>query len=163
MNNVTIAARETEDRLAILDIEGEYGLRFDAGDGTGFAELFTEDGVHQSLIVPGMPEAPPAMRGRAELAAGCTALPGACMHRASSPKVTISGDEAVTRSHLVFEWGHVDEHGVSHTRELVANTHTEYVRTPDGWKIRHRVSIPYSITASSRRVSPYEIEIPERN
>ena len=162
MSDVTMTAPDTEDRLAILDIEAEYALRCDAGDGKGWAELFTEDGVYQWPTIPGMPQAPPPLRGRAAIAAACSELPGTCMHRVSTPKVTISGDEAMTRAHLVFEWTHVDQHGVSHTRELVAINHTEYVRTPDGWKIRHRVTIPYSITDSSRCGYLHDITIPER-
>ena len=142
MSDVRIGARETEDRLAILDIEGEYAVRCDAGDGIGWAELFTEDGVYQWPIIPGMPEAPPPMRGRAEIAAGCTALPGTCMHRVSAPKVTISGDEAVTLLTSCSS-GHTSMNTVSVTRaELVAINHTEYVRTPHSWKIRHRVDDP---------------------
>ena len=72
------------------------------------------------------------------------------------------GDDALTRAHLVFEWAHVDEHGVNHKRELVAINHTEYVRTANGWKIRHRVTIPYSITDSSRCGCLHDIRIPDR-
>ena len=98
MSDVTMTAPDTEDRLAILDIEAEYALRCDAGDGKGWAELFTEDGVYQWPTIPGMPQAPPPMRGRAAIAAACSELPGTCMHRVSTPKVTISGDEAMTSS-----------------------------------------------------------------
>ncbi len=162
MSDVPTTARDTEDRLAILDIEGEYALRCDAADGAGWAALFTADGVYQWPTIPGMPEAAPPLRGSAALAAACSAMPGTCMHRVSTPKVTISGDEATTRAHLVFEWAHVDEHGVSHKRELVPINHTEYLRTADGWKIRHRVTIPYSITDSSQCGYLHDIEIPER-
>lgn len=141
---------EADDRLSILDIEGAYARCGDSGDGEGWAALFTEDGVYEWPAIPGMPDPPPALRGRQALAAAINELPGTCMHRMSAPQITLDGDHATSRTPFVFEWAYRDEHGVSHERELTGFYDTEYARKPDGWQIRHRVTVPYSVTDSSR-------------
>ena len=58
-----VAARSgVYDRLALLEMEGDYARCFDMRDGTGWANLFTEDGVYQGATIPGMPDPTPPHR-----------------------------------------------------------------------------------------------------
>lgn len=49
-------AIEADDRLALLELEGDYARRFDTRDGSGWANLFTEDsrcGDQVDIALPG--------------------------------------------------------------------------------------------------------------
>ena len=62
--------------------------------------------------------------------------------------------------HFVFENVRVDEHHNSHTLRVVAYYHIDYVRTDEGWRIRNRVTVPFSVETSSRCGYQADIELP---
>jgi SnoaL-like protein len=154
------AAREVDDRLALLELEGDYARRFDNRDGSGWANLFTEDGVYQGAPIPGMPDPTPPIVGRANLAEACNNMPGSSIHMLNAPQISIEGDRATGRVHFVFENIRVDEHENSHQMRIVAYYHIEYVRTAEGWRIRNRVTVPFSVENSSRCGYNAEITLP---
>jgi hypothetical protein len=154
------ARRDIDDQLALLELEGAYGRRFDMRDGDGWANLFTEDGVYQGAAIPGMPDPTPAIVGHADLASACENMPGKSIHMLNAPQISIDGDCASGRVHFTFENIRVDEHSNSHTMRVVAYYHIEYVRTDDGWRIRNRVTVPFSVETSSRCGYQNDIELP---
>ena len=144
-------ARELDDRIAILELEGDYARRFDMRDGQGWADLFTPDGVYQGAEIPGMPPPPtPPLVGNATLAAACNHMPGSSIHMLNAPQISLDGDRATGRVHFMFENKRVDEYGNSHETRIVAYYHVDYERTEEGWRIRNRVTVPFSIENISR-------------
>lgn len=147
--------RRTEDRLELLDLEGEYSRTYDAKQGERWAALFTEDGVYQGRQLPGMPEQN-LVQGRENLARFCEKEPLSGMHMMHAPQITLHGDEAVGRVHFQFEASAVDEHGRTHSRAVGGYYDTAYVRTAEGWRIRRRVTT--YLETNHRTVYPYEPE-----
>ena len=160
MTDVASAARELDDRTAILELEGDYARRFDTRDGPGWANLFTEGGVYQGAPIPGMPDATPPIVGRANLAQACEKMPGSSIHMLNAPQISFNGDRATGRVHFVFENTRVDEYSNSHQMRIVAYYHVEYERTEDGWRIRNRVTVPFSVETSSRCGYQSDIALP---
>ena len=159
MSNVT-TDRELDDRIAILELEGDYARRFDMRDGQGYANLFTADGVYQGAQIPGMPEGTPPLVGRAKLAEACDQMPGSSIHMLNAPQISLHGDTATGRIHFVFENTRVDEFGNTHGMRIVAYYHVDYVRTDEGWRIRNRVTVPFSVEHSSRCGYQNDIALP---
>lgn len=158
--SVVATSRELDDRSALLELEGDYARRFDMGDGQGWANLFTEDGVYQSASVPGMPDTLPPIVGRANLAQACETTPGSSIHMLNAPQLTLDGDRATGRVHFVFENTRVDDNNNSHHLRLVAFYHVMYERTEEGWRIRNRVTVPFSVTTSSQCGYQNELVLP---
>jgi len=155
-----IVSTELADRVALLEIEGDYARLFDTRNGAGWANLFAEDGVYQGAPIPGIAFATPPIVGRANLAEACDKMPGSSIHMLNAPQISLAGDTATGRIHFVFENIHVDEHRNSHQMRIVAYYHVEYVRTADGWKIRNRVTVPFSIENVSRCGYQNDITLP---
>jgi hypothetical protein len=154
------ARNDVDDRLALLELEGDYARRFDMRDGVGWANLFSEDGVYQGATIPGTPGATPPIVGHANLAAGCDNMPGKSIHMLNTPQISIDGDRGTGRVHFTFENIRVDEHDNSHMMRNVAYYHVEYVRTDEGWRIRNRVTVPFSVETSSRCGYQSDIDLP---
>ncbi len=159
MTDVAVGG-QIDDRVALLEIEGDYARRFDMRDGAGWANLFTADGVYQGARIPGMPEATPPIVGHANLATACENMPGRSIHMLNAPQISIDGDRATGRVHFTFENIRVDEYDNSHTMRIVAYYHIDYVRTDEGWRIRNRVTVPFSVETSSRCGYQYDLPIP---
>src|SRR4051812_30418059 len=97
MTNEELEARllAVEDRLAILELEGVYARAFDSRDGAGWAALFTDDGIYQGRLLPGMNAAEvPYVQGRAALETFCTEAPFSGIHLMNVPQITFDGDRA---------------------------------------------------------------------
>ena len=58
----------------------------------------------------------------------------------------IDGDKATVHTNFEVEILWKDEHGNDHYRKMVAYYHVAYEKLPEGWKIRNRVSVPFSVT-----------------
>lgn len=155
-----VALPALDDRVALLELEGDYARLFDGRDGPGWANLFTEDGVYQGATVPGMPDAVPPIVGHANLAEACANMPGSSIHMLNAPQLSLDGDQATGRVHFVFENKRVDEHGNSHHMRIVAFYHVMYERTDVGWRIRNRVTVPFSVTTTSQCGYQYDLPLP---
>lgn len=131
--------RAAEDRLALLDIEGIYGYLYDSKQGSAWAALFTEDGIYQGRQLPGMPPQN-FIQGRENLERFCVREPLSGLHTMHAPHITLNGDEATCRVHFQFEASAVDEFRRSRSRFASGYYDVAYVRTPEGWKIRRRVT-----------------------
>ena len=142
-----------EDRLAIIDLEGANGPAYDRKQDDVWASLFTEDGVYQGRRLTGMPEQN-VVRGRQHLASFCRDEPLSGLHLMHAPHITLDGDRATGRVHFQFQASAVDEHGRVRSRAVTGYYDVAYVRTPDGWRIRRRVTT--YVEASQRTVHRYE-------
>lgn len=149
-----------QDRLELVELEGRYAHTFDTHDGEGWAGLFTESGTYQGIALPGMPDPVPPIRGREALAVSCVNFPGSGVHLLSVPQITLDGDRAVGRIHFQFEQHRLDEFGNSHELKIVAYYHATYVRTADGWRIHNRVTVPFSVSSTSRCGYQLSAELP---
>jgi uncharacterized protein (TIGR02246 family) len=118
------------DYIAIRDLCARYNRFADAGDGPGWASLFTEDGVFE--MVGGA-----SIEGRRALAAQCAAYP-LVVHTTTDPLIEIDGDEARQSSRMI---AHRRAPDGSHV-ELMSTgmVYDDLVRTAEGWRIRRRRS-----------------------
>jgi len=138
-----------EDRLAILDLEGAYARAFDSHDGAAWAALFTVDGVYQARgLAPGDAG---HHRGRAALAEFCTHAPFDGLHLMHVPEVTIDGDTARARVHLVFV-GTFHREG-DPTLSMAGFYDVRYARLDGRWYIRHRITT--TLRTGDGPVGPY--------
>lgn len=129
-----------EARNEITDLEGRYARTWDSGDGPGWADVFTDDGVWVAVRA-GTQSPHREARGRAELEAMCiqyaTFLTG--LHFLHISELEIAGDRA--RS-LVY----LDYRGVARPPgedEVIHKTVSgyylvQYLRTERGWLMAHR-------------------------
>ena len=142
-----------EDRLALLDLEGEYGFLYDSRQSRLWSELFTEDGIYQGRQLVGM-AAQNLVQGRSNLADFCETEPLSGMHFLHVPHLTLAGDTAVGRVHFKFEGSGTNEYCRSHARSVSGYYDTAYVRTPAGWRIRRRITT--YLESSQTTTYPYE-------
>ncbi len=142
-----------EDRLALLDLEGEYGFLYDSRQSGPWSELFTEDGIYQGRQLVGM-AAQNLVEGRSNLADFCENEPLSGMHFLHVPHFTLAGDTAVGRVHFKFEGSGTNEYGRSQARSVSGYYDTAYVRTPAGWRIRRRITT--YLESSQTTTYPYE-------
>jgi len=129
----------TSDYLDILAVEAAYGPRWDANDGPGWSELFTEDGMFAVARPDGTPEV--RARNRAELKDRCDLFNGTYrgVHLLQHPDLTVDGDNARAVVAFTF-WGSLFKGGG--TLEVGGFYKVKYARGPEGWKIRARLEVP---------------------
>jgi len=111
-----------DDRDEILQLLYRYNHLIDAGDGEGWAGLFTDDGVLDAAghVVTGH-------AGLAEFGASV----GGMRHVVANPVIDVSGDTGTVQAY-VFAF-----HG---TRVAIVGAYQdEVVRTPAGWRFAKRV------------------------
>ncbi|WP_336951344.1 nuclear transport factor 2 family protein [Sphingobium aromaticivastans] len=136
--------QEIADRLEIINLEGEYGPRWDSGDAQGWAALFAEDGVFEMVAAGDMPAS--EFRGRQALARFCedVTVHYRGLHILGVPSLQIGGDRARGRTH--FHWvGFGNSGGDRHIqRQTSGYCEVDYVRTADGWRMAHRREKPTS-------------------
>lgn len=139
-----------EDRLFLLQLEAIYSSTYDSGNGGAWADLFTEDGIYEGRRRPGMPEQN-YVQGRAALAAFCISDPlrGSCIHCAHLPDLTIGNDTAIGRMHFSFRRLGYNSEGQILRRDTLGHYDTAYVKSPAGWKIRHRFTVIFEKSQSS--------------
>ena len=129
------------DHFEVCELEAAYALRWDANDGVGWSELFTEDGVFAVARPDGTPEV--RARGRAELEGRCDLFNSTMrgVHLIARPELTFDGDTA--RATIPFSFSGV---GTTAARrlEVVGFYKVEYAYGAEGWRIRYRHEIPTS-------------------
>jgi uncharacterized protein (TIGR02246 family) len=118
------------DYLAIRDLCARYNRYADAGDGEGWASVFTEDGVFEMVGVG-------SIRGRQALAAQCAAYP-LVVHTTTDPLVEVNGDEAQQSSRMIAHRRAAD--GSAVVLLSTGMVYDDLVRTADGWRIKKRRS-----------------------
>jgi hypothetical protein len=128
--------RAVEDRLAIIELEGEYARAFDSRDGAAWSALFVPDGIYQARGATA--EKGNFVRGHDALAAFCAGAPFDGIHLMHLPQITVDGDRAQSRIHLEFV-------GLFHTPgnptgRMVGYYDVRYARVAGSWKIVHRVT-----------------------
>lgn len=152
-NDEGLGVQELRDRAEIQALEAAYGPRWDANDGTGWSELFTEDGVFAVAQRDGTPEV--RARGREQLK-GRSDLFNSTMrgvHLLGAGELVISGDTA--RATIPFSfWGSGTTAGRRY--EVVGLYKVEYARTKAGWRIRYRHEVPTSRT--TQEMFPRDID-----
>lgn len=146
---------ELQDRLALLDREGEYARRYDSQDGKAWAALFVEDGVYQGRRLAGMPPQN-VVRGRAALEAFCASQKMSGMHTMHVPHIELDGGAARVRVHFHFEASGTDEYRRVHTRTAAGFYDVAYVKHDGTWLIERRVTTYLSLEQKTHY--PYEVE-----
>jgi ketosteroid isomerase-like protein len=123
-----------EDQLALYRLVSTYGPAVDTGSGNEAAELWAEDGAYEfdTSRLDG-PE------GISAMVAGEThqgLIHQGCAHVLALPVLTVDGDEAhATGYSRVYR--HV---GDGYEVWRVSANHWRFRRTPDGWRVTHRVN-----------------------
>jgi hypothetical protein len=136
LEDVERRLRETEDQLAILRVLASYGPAVDGLEAEAAAGLWAPRGVYHSSGAgtwEGPEEIAAMLRGTGHgglVAAGCA-------HTLDLPKVTVDGDRAVALCHGVL-YVRAGDDGFRPWR--VTASRWDLVRTPDGWRVTHRVN-----------------------
>jgi hypothetical protein len=115
------------DRAQISDLLVAMARTLDERDHTGYASLFTEDGV---LELGDM-----SVRGREALAAGVVRNLGgygAVWHLSANHAIDLDGDRARTRSYVIGVHRNGDDLG--HHADMAGWYDTTVVRTAEGWR-----------------------------
>lgn len=142
MKNIELRLKRVEDQLELLRLEGAYAFYYDRGDGPGWANLFTEDGVYSGRQFAGMGE-PNFIQGRANLAKFCEAgRRVSCVHMLHLPHFVVDGDTATSRI-LISHRGQFVEHGRPTHTQSVGCYDVSYRCTGEGWRIYRRVNTFY--------------------
>jgi hypothetical protein len=133
------AEHEVADRLAILQLEGEYARTWDSQDADGWAACFTGDGAFEMGSTPG---GLPAMRfaGRAELTEFCRRGSGRYegIHLLSAPSLTFDDDAPRAWGWVHFSY-HDRDRKTDAVRHVVGVYAVTYERGDDGeWRMALR-------------------------
>lgn len=93
---------ELEAKLAIMDLEARYAKTWDAGDGEGWAALYTENGTFD--MAPVGQQKRRLITGTRALAEFCREIDGFYkgLHYMHLPVINVSADSASARLH--FQW-----------------------------------------------------------
>jgi uncharacterized protein (TIGR02246 family) len=128
------------DRLAISDLVHAYCQGVDRRDAEGVADLFAEDGAFVAFATPGATEPTSRSEGRAAItkAIGMARHYRQTTHTVGNHRATVDGDRASGETRVIAYHVLGDEGAetllVWHIRYL-----DDYVRGPEGWRIRERV------------------------
>ena len=139
--------REIEDRLEIYNLIAGHPPSADTGAGDYTASVWTEDGEFDRGAEFPVPKGRAAIAGGSENPEHRRAIEQGIAHFAGLPYVRIAGDTAFAISYLqilvpdrVGPEFDVPNHGKTrgfHVHRVSANR-WDFVRTPQGWKIRRR-------------------------
>ncbi|WP_165485797.1 nuclear transport factor 2 family protein [Frankia sp. Cppng1_Ct_nod] len=137
---------ETADRVALHEIAGRYGDLIDARDWPGLAHVFAVDAVFDLCDVGG-----PRLEGLDAIRRFMDGSDHPLAHHITNIYVTEDDGEPVLHSRVI---------GILLDRRTGSGQYTDaVVRTPDGWRIRHRLfqlhrrpDRPVSSSASSSAV-----------
>jgi hypothetical protein len=127
--------QDAEDRLALLQVVAGYGPAVDSGSPAPTADIWTEDGVYDTV--------PVLLEGRDALAGMVTGerhqglIHAGAAHVLGLPHIQLDGDTAIVTnySQLVLK---NDDDTFRIWRTGVNRWH--FVRTPEGWKATRRVN-----------------------
>ena len=117
-----------QDRLDLMELAARAARTFDTNDANGYADCFIEEGLYES------PRIGLRAEGRAQLAEMCLGRGGQDLHYCTNFEMDLRGDEATVRTALLLS---------SRSGPLVNTTGhyiSQCVRTPLGWRYRHKVS-----------------------
>lgn len=134
-----------EDRLDILQRIAEYSYAFDGKDAEGWANLFTEDGVWDTLI-RGQDAPVDHHVGRDAIREWAAdrhkTIPDTyrSFHHQSGTAFDEFGPNSVHTRTMVMITGH-DMSGGNPRVTLTGVYHDEWARTSDGWRIAKRVLV----------------------
>ncbi|WP_194396315.1 nuclear transport factor 2 family protein [Microbacterium atlanticum] len=134
--------RTNTDLVELMQLEARYSALFDSRSAEAWADLFTADGSYQGGFFRRSPGDPLAT-GRDELIRLCIEHDGTTWHSLGLPILTVDGDIAVGRVpsiSVVMQ----DQDGATRTMLYHGYYDVRYARTPQGWRISHRVS--YTVT-----------------
>lgn len=143
--------RYLEDRLEILNLEGRYARTWDTGDAEGWANVFTEDGAWEARAA-GTQAVANLVEGRQQLEDFCRQCAGYVtgLHFLHVNDVEIAGDSAHALVYFDFR-GQIRPPGEAEEilHQLVTGYYeVDYVRTPDGWRMRYRLEQPTAVSTS---------------
>ena len=135
-----------EDQLALYRLVSTYGPAVDTGSGAEAAALWAEDGAYEfdTSRLDG-PE------GIAAMVAGEThqgLIQQGCAHILALPVLRVDGDEASATGYSRV-YRHVDD-GYEVWR--VSANHWRFRRTPEGWKVTHRMNRTLDGSPAARRI-----------
>lgn len=129
--------RRLEDAEAIRNLIASYGPLADCGDAGAVAALWSDDG---SYSVGDFGEA----KGRQAIAALIESemhqnlMKQGCGHILTSPHISLDGDSAIATNHSIVFRSADDRHEAWR----VSANRWQFVRTDDGWRVRHRDNRP---------------------
>lgn len=126
--------RHLEDQLAITQLLAAYGPAVDSLSGDDAAALWVEDGTYEAgeYVFAGRA----ALAGLVDIANHRAWVAQGCAHVVGLPLVAIDGDTAVARG---YSRVYIHEGGQWRIHRASANR-WELRRTPEGWKVVHRVN-----------------------
>ena len=126
--------RLLEDQLAIYQLLAAYGPAVDSLSGDAAAALWVKDGTYEAGTY--VFEGREALAGLVDIENHRTWVAQGCAHVVGLPQIAIDGDTAVARGYsrvYLHEGDHWRVHRASANR-------WELARTPEGWKVTHRVN-----------------------
>ncbi len=128
--------RELSDRLEILQLLASYGPAVDSGSAEATAALWIEEGSYDTVPAPmvGRQAIADMVRGERHQ----SYVHHGCGHLIGIPHIQLHGDRAVVTgySQLVLRDATADGFRIWRT----AVNRWELVRTPDGWRVAHRIN-----------------------
>lgn len=128
-----------EDRLAILDLEGEYARSWDVGDSAGWADVFTPDGAF--VLAPAGHIERQTFKGRQALFDFCEEINQYYrgLHFISLPRIQLGKEQA--RAQIHFQWQALFRPDSHHSGERHACGYYDVTyRKLDGlWRIEQRI------------------------
>ena len=111
-----------------MELAAKAARAFDENDTQAYADCFLDDGLYES------PRIGLRAQGRDQLIEMCRGRVGEDLHFCTNFEIDLRGDEATVRSALLLS---------SRNGPLVNTTGhyiCECVRTPQGWRYKHKVS-----------------------
>lgn len=129
--------QRVEDELAIQRILFDYSVYLDGRDWDGFVSLFAPDGVWSN--VEGIYQGREAIMAMLRGPNGGSDAPSQTVnyyHANSNWRIEVEGDTATCISRYLF----VLRRDLRPTSALAGQYRDEFVRTGEGWKIKHRIA-----------------------
>lgn len=123
-----------EDHVALYQLMMGYGPAVDAGESEVAASRWTVDGVYDAQV--GAWHGRDAIAGMVEGPMHQEIIAGGSAHVTAMPYLTIDGDRATATAYAQLCRAGDGEFRVWR----VTATRWEFVRTPDGWRVAHRVN-----------------------
>lgn len=148
-----------EDRLAILDLEGEYARSWDVGDAAGWADVFTPEGVFD--LAPAGDMERQVFKGRQALHDFCEEISRYYrgLHFISLPRVEIGRDRA--RAQVHFQWQALFRPNGNHSGERHASGYYDVTyRKLDGrWRIEQRIECALAGKTLNQYGAPQPVDL----
>ena len=148
---------ELEDQVALYQLMSAYGPLVDSGDAEATAALWTEDGVYdwgggaQSAAKEGPAGAAYSQAAIADMVRGPyhqEIIQTGAGHVIGLPHLRIDGDTAVGTSYSRL----YRRDGDNFRTWRVGANRWEFVRTPDGWRVKQRINRVLNGDAEAREL-----------